>query len=169
MKNKKGIELSMTFIIIVVAIALVTIVSIYLLKGLTNSVDANANLEMISTFRLQIDDMLNENAGATDLVILKPSSRIVKLCFIDYDKELSIETNDPYEKKVKMIANAIQEEYKTGNITQPHNFFLFTEDEFESYYFDKITVEPEEGIYCLDSAKIMRINLLSQGKKVLVK
>ncbi len=54
-------------------------------------------------------------------------------------------------------------------MTQPHNFFLFTEEGFESYYFDKITVEQEGGIYCLDSSKIMRINLLSQGKKVLVK
>ena len=172
MNNKRGIAQSITFLIIAVAIALVTIVSIYLLKGVNTSVDSTKDLDMINTLKTHINDMLNENAGVQKVIILKPSKQFVKFCFVDYDgtqENLGAVTTDPYEIKVSKIAKELKKEYDAGNLSKPNNFFSLTETGFDAYYVDKITVEPTNGIYCINSAKTLRITLESKGKKILVK
>ncbi len=167
--NNKAYSHIWVFLIIVVAIAFVILIGTFLIKGVTTSINNNFRIEMLNTLQEGIDDILNENYGASTTVTLKVPDNIKKICFVDYDVEtLLTEGSGTYENRVAKIAHEVNPDYKDGNITTPENLFIFTQDDFEMYYIDNIQVGPPKGIYCIDPKSKQEFKLTSRGKEILI-
>ncbi len=161
--DKKAFFQAWNFVIIVVALGVVVILGGYLMRGLNDSVEDTTNLEMVNKIKINIDSMLNENAGSTDVILIRPPKRLTKMCFIDYDVTNLVSP----ESKISEIANEIY--LSREEIENPENLFLLTEDGFEMHYVGKIKVEHIDGVFCIDSKNKINLELISKGKKVLVR
>jgi hypothetical protein len=169
-KNKKAYSQVWVFIIIVIAMGLVILIGTFLVKGVNTSVNNNFRIEMLNTLQESIDDMLNENYGASTTITLNIPQEIKKICFVDYDiGNLSTQGSGTYEIRVWKIANEVHPEYRNGNVINPENLFIFTQEDFEMYYIDNIQVESEYGIYCIDPKTMQEFELTSKGKEVLIR
>ena len=80
-KNKKAYSQVWVFIIIVIAMGLVILIGTFLVKGVNTSVNNNFRIEMLNTLQESIDDMLNENYGASTTITLNIPQEIKKICF----------------------------------------------------------------------------------------
>ncbi len=168
--NNRAYSHVWVFLIIVVAIGLVVLIGTFLLGGVSTSVSNNFKIEMLNTLQEGIDDTLNENYGASTTITLKIPNNIKKICFIDYDVDnLSTQGSGTYEIKVWNIASEVHLEYRNGNVINPENLFVFTQEDFEMYYIDNIQVEPDGGIYCIDPKTRQEFKLTSKGKEVLIR
>ncbi len=165
--DKKAYAQAFNFVIIVVALAMVIILGGYLMRGLNNSIEDTTNFEMVNQIKTNIDSMLNENSGSTDIILLRPPRALTKMCFIDYSVNLLI----PTELRISEIAQEIYNSRETRE--NPENLFLLTENDFEMHYIGEIKVEPinggEFGVYCIDTKNKINLELISKGKKVLVR
>ena len=169
--NKKGFAKIWTFLIIALSIVMIALISTYLITGVNKSINTNSRIQMITRLQTSIDEMLLENYGVKNKIILNVPNDVKKLCFINFETNrigLNVTTPDEYEKKMISITNIVHREYQNNNIDNPENLYLFTNDEFELYNLNKITVSSDGGIYCINGKTKLELTLTSKGKTVLI-